>query len=465
MNSEWLLPHLEFRTQNSELNNNSKEKMTQRLTKLTLLLCAALCGRSLMAQPMNLRQCMDYAVAHSTEMRLSAADRSDERAAYRQSLLAAFTPTVAAQSYAYNQYGRNLDPETNTYTDFTTFHNGYSLSGSITLFDGFQAVGKIRLAYLQRQKGLSQEQQCADQVRIAVMEAYYQLLYYRQLSEVLRQQCATADSALTKVRREEELGRKGHADVVQMESELAERQYQLADAEGRRDQALLQLQETLCWPADRPLLIADQPEELESAAAPSAPVELPAVLIARSDLREAEIGVRQARSAWSPTLSLGAGWSTTYYTYPGLESYTPLPFAQQWRTNGGKYLQLTLNIPLYSRGTRTLALRKSQSERVRAQVRLEQALREDTNALRRATLDVETAHASALKAQRMAEVKQQAFALSQRQFELGLISAIEYQTASQAHLSAQAENLNAQLQLRLKHHLLRYRQTGQLSVQ
>ena len=280
------------------------------------------------------------------------------------------------------------------------------------------------------------------------------------MAEVLQQQCATADSALTKVRREEELGRKGYADVVQMESELAERQYQLTDAEGRRDQALLQLQETLCWPSDRPLLIADEPEELEPLAAPSSPVELPAVLIAHSELREAEIGVRQARAAWSPTLSLGAGWSTTYYTYPNLPDYTPLPFAQQWRANGGQYIQLTLNIPLYSRGTRTLALRKSQNERVRAQVRLEQALREDTNALCRATLDVETAEASALKAQRMAEVKQQAFDLSRRQFELGLISAIEYQTAAQAHLSAQAENLNARLQLRLKRHLLRYRQTG-----
>ncbi len=454
--------------------------MTHRLSKPILLLCALIYGHSLIAQPMTLRDCMDYAVAHATEMRLSAADRSDEHAAHRQALLAAFTPSIGAQSYAYNQYGRNLDPETNTYTDFTTFHNGYSLSGSITLFDGFQALGKIRLAYLQSQKGLSHEQQCADGVRIAVMEAYYQLLYYRQLAEVLRQQCATTDSALTKVRREEELGRKGHADVVQIESELAERQYQLADAEGRRDQALLQLQETLCWPSDRPLLIADQPEELEPLAAPNSQLStlnsqfsilnsqfstlnsdrLPAVRIARSELREAEIGVRQARSAWSPTLSLAAGWSTTYYTYPGLEGYTPLPFAQQWHTNGGKYLQLSLNIPLYSRGTRTLALRKSQNERVRAQVRLEQALREDTNALRRATLDVETAEASALKAQRMAQVKQQAFALSQRQFELGLISAIEYQTASQAHLSAQAENLNAQLQLRLKRHLLRYRQTG-----
>lgn len=434
--------------------------MTHRLTKIILLLSAALCGGNLGAQPMTLQQCMDYAVAHSAQMRLSAADRSDEQAAWRQSFLAAFTPALSAQSYAYNQNGRNLDPETNTYTDFTTFHNGYSLSGSITLFEGFQAIGRIRLASLARQKGLSQEQQCADQVRIAVMEAYYQLLYYRRLSEVLHLTCATADSALSKARREEELGRKGHADVVQMESELAERQYQLTDACGRRDQALLQLSETLCWPSGQPLLVADPDDETESIATPAARIELPAVAIARAELRRAEVEVRQARAAWSPALTLGAGWSTTYYTYPGLEGYTPVPFDQQWKANGGQYIQLTLNLPLYSRGARTLALRKSQNERHRAQVRLEQALREDSNALCRVALEVETALASATKAQRLADVRQQAFALSRRQFELGLISAIEYHTASQAYLNAQAENLNAQLQLRLKRHLLRYRQTG-----
>ena len=104
--------------------------MIRRKTIPILLICLALGGSAIHGQPMSLSACMDFAVSHSTEMRLSAADRSDERAEKVQAILGAFTPSVSAQSYAYNQYGRNLDPETNTYTDFTTFHNGYSLSAS-----------------------------------------------------------------------------------------------------------------------------------------------------------------------------------------------------------------------------------------------------------------------------------------------------------------------------------------------
>ena len=436
--------------------------MIRRKTIPLLLLSLALGGSAIHGQPMSLSDCMDYAVSHSTEMRLSAADRSDERAERVQALLSAFTPGVSAQSYAYNQYGRNLDPETNTYTDFTTFHNGYSLSAGITLFDGFQAINRLRIAKVQQQMGLSQEQQTADKVRLATMEAYYQVVYYDRLVEVLRLQAATADSALLKAQREEALGRKGHADVVQMESEQAQRQFQLTQAEGQLQQALLTLKETMCWPLDSSLSITKTITKNENNNENENAFVSPSVQIAEAHLRQAHLQLQQARGAWSPSLSLNAGWSTTYYTYPDMAGYQPLPFREQWKNNGGEYVQLTLSIPIYSKGQRSLALSKSKNEVSRAQARLEQAQRERDNALCRARDEVATAQAAARQATRMAEVKHQAFLLAQRQYALGIITAIEYQTASQSFLNAEADSINALLQLQLKQHQLNYYQTGKL---
>ena len=460
--------------------------MIRRKTIPILLICLTLGSSALHGQPMSLSDCMDYAVGHATEMRLSAADRSDERAEKGQAILGAFTPSVSAQSYAYNQYGRNLDPETNTYTDFTTFHNGYSLSAGITLFDGFQAISRLRIATVQQQMGLSLEQQTADKVRLATMEAYYQVVYYDRLVEVLRQQAATADSALAKAQREEELGRKGHADVVQMQAEQAQRQFQLTQAQGQLGQAMLTLKETMCWPADSSLTVDcslvlneninvnfnlnENKNENENINVNlylnenknENLFELPSVQIAGAQLRQAELQLRQTRSAWSPSLSLNAGWSTTYYTYPDMAGYQPLPFREQWKNNGGEYVQLTLNIPIYSKGQRSLALSKSKNELARARARLEQAQREHDNALCRARDELATAQAAARQAERMAEVKRQAYLLAQRQYALGLITAIEYQTASQSFLTAEADNINALLQLQLKQHQLNYYLTGKL---
>lgn len=438
--------------------------MTRRKTIPLLLLSLALGGSAIHGQPMSLSACMDFAVSHSTEMRLSAADRSDERAEKVQAILGAFTPSVSAQSYAYNQYGRNLDPETNTYTDFTTFHSGYSLSAGITLFDGFQAINRLRIAKVQQQMGHTQERQTADKVRLATMEAYYQVVYYDRLVEVLRLQAATADSALLKAQREEALGRKGHADVVQMESEQAQRQFQLTQAEGQLQQALLTLKETMCWPADSSLSITKTitKNENNNGNDNENAFVSPSVQIAEAHLRQAQLQLQQARGAWSPSLSLNAGWSTTYYTYPDMAGYQPLPFRDQWKNNGGEYVQLTLSIPIYSKGQRSLALNKSKNEVSRAQARLEQAQRERDNALCRARDEVATAQAAARQAERMAEVKRQAFLLAQRQYALGIITAIEYQTASQSFLTAEADNINALLQLQLKRHQLNYYRTGKL---
>lgn len=438
--------------------------MTCRKTIPLLLLSLALGGSAIHGQPMSLSACMDFAVSHSTEMRLSAADRSDERAEKVQAILGAFTPSVSAQSYAYNQYGRNLDPETNTYTDFTTFHNGYSLSAGITLFDGFQAINRLRIAKVQQQMGLTQERQTADEVRLATMEAYYQVVYYDRLVDVLRLQATTADSALFKAQREEELGRKGHADVVQMESEQAQRQFQLTQAEGQLQQALLTLKETMCWPLDSSLSITKtiMKNENNNGNDNENAFVLPSVQIAEAHLRQAQLQLQQARGAWSPSLSLNAGWSTTYYTYPDMAGYQPLPFREQWKNNGGEYVQLTLSIPIYSKGQHSLALSKSKNEVSRAQTRLEQAQRERDNALCRVRDEVATAQAAARQAERMAEVKHQAFLLAQRQYALGLITAIEYQTASQSFLTAEADSINALLQLQLKQHQLNYYRTGKL---
>ena len=151
---------------------------------VAVLLTCSLLPVALMAQehdarsPMTLHDCMEYAVSNSTKMRIQAADRSDEQWQRRHAIMQAFTPTISAQTYAYNQYGRNLDPETNTYNNVTTFHNGYGVSAGITLFDGFQAVNNLRMASTSVKMGASKEQQERDQICLATMEAFANGRYY-----------------------------------------------------------------------------------------------------------------------------------------------------------------------------------------------------------------------------------------------------------------------------------------------
>lgn len=412
--------------------------------------------------PMTLHDCMEYAVSNSTKMRIEAANRDDERWLRRQAIMQLFTPNINAETYAYNQYGRNLDPETNTYNNVTTFYNGYSVNAGITLFDGFRSVNNLRMAQITAKMGMSKERQVRDEICLATMEAYCNVIYYAELEAVLREQVQTAQSARDKAVRQEELGEKGHADVMQMESELAQKRYYLITASNQMNDAMTALKDVMFWPIDDELMIERSIMEPVMVLASGsdltekAKMMLPQAEIAMMNRKRAEADLRMARGEYFPTLSFYGGWSTTYYTYPGKQDYATTPFREQFRNNAGEYLQLSLSVPIYDQLRRRTSLRQKKNALVRAQIEYEQTMRDIENEVARAINDRQGAEAAFRQADRLADAQKEAFRLSSKQYEAGLISALEYQTASQAYLQAMAERTGMLLKLRIKDSIVRY---------
>lgn len=411
---------------------------------------------------MTLHDCMEYAVSNSTRMKILAADRNDERWQRRQAIMQMFTPNIEAETYAYNQYGRNLDPETNTYNNVTTFYNGYSVNAGITLFDGFRSINNIKMASITAKMGVSKEQQTKDEICLATMEAFSNVIYYTELETILQEQVKTAQAARDKATRQEELGQKSHADVMQMESELAQRQYHLITATNQRNDAMMTLKDVMFWPIGDELKIDRSIGEpvvaLASCSelAETAKAMLPKAEIASMNRKKAEVDLKIARGSYSPTLSFYGGWSTTYYTYPGMKDYKPTSFSEQFKNNAGEYLQLSISIPIYDQLRRRTTLKQKKNALVRAEAEYAQTMRDIENEVARAINDRQGALMAFKQADKLAEVQKEAFRLSAKQFESGLISAIEYQTVSQTYLNAMAERTGALLKLRIKDSVVRY---------
>ena len=319
---------------------------------------------------MDLKACMRYAVEHSTKMRIAQADNLDAQIDRRDAILAAFTPTIEGSTYAYSNFGRSIDPETNTYIRTTSFHNGYSLSAGINLFNGFQAVNNLKITKTAQLMGLTKEQQTEDQICLATMEAYCNVLYYTEMQNALQAQVATAEKAVQLATRQEQLGQKSHADVVQMQSDLshadvvqmqsdlAERQYQLTTCRNNLNNAVITLKDVMFWPIEKPLKIigldvglshrGSQTDEI-SQMVEFAKTNMPSVLLAEGTMKNARLALKTARWQLLPRLSLYGGWSSSYFTYPGMEGYVPTPYFEQMKNNGGEYVQLSLSIPIFDR--------------------------------------------------------------------------------------------------------------------
>jgi outer membrane protein len=414
---------------------------------------------------MDLKTCMNYAVEHSTKMRVQQADNRDAQIDRRDAILAAFTPQVSGNTYAYYNFGRSIDPETNTYTVVTSFHNGYSLSAGIELFNGFRAVNNLKITKTAQQMGLTKEQQVEDQICLATMEAYCNVLYYTELEKALQGQVVTAEKALQLATRQEELGQKSHADVVQMQSDLAERQYQLTTCRNNLNNAFITLKDVMFWPIGEPMkidgsiaqqmLLVTAPVDAQTMVA-QARQTMPSVLLAEGTMKNAQLALKTAKWQLLPSLALYGGWSSSYFTYPGRDGYVPTPYFEQLKNNGGEYVQLSLSIPIFDRlsGHSNIAKRKNAYDR--AQADYDQALRDVEAEVLRAVADRDGAADALKQAETRAALQQEAFALNGKRFEQGLISSIEYQAASNNYLNALAEQLNARLQYFIKNSVVNY---------
>ena len=435
------------------------------------------------ATTMDLKACMRYAVEHSTKIRIQQADNRDAQINRRDAILAAFTPELSGSTYAYVNFGRSIDPETNTYIRTTSFHNGYSLSGGIVLFNGFQAVNNLKITKTAKLMGFTKEQQLEDQICLATMEAYCNVLYHTELEKALQAQVATAEKAVQLATRQEQLGQKSHADVVQMQSDLAERQYQLTTCRNNLNNAVITLKDVMFWPIEKPLKIdglavglshcgsritndsllrlpyydspTDQTDEI-SQMVEFAKTNMPAVLLAEGTMKNARLALKTARWQLLPRLSLYGGWSSSYFTYPGMEGYVPTPYFEQLKNNGGEYVQLSLSIPIFDRLSSHSNIARKKNAYDRAQADYEQALQTVEAEVRRAIADRDGSADALRQANTRAELQQEAFALNTKRFEQGLISSIEYQTASNNYLNALAEQLNAWLQYFIKSSVVTY---------
>ena len=434
-------------------------------TTLTMI-ALPLFGRG--REMMSLKDCMEYAVENAAQVQVQRTKVGDARLDRRDAILTAFTPSIEASTYGYYRWGRSIDPETNTYVTTTSLNNGWSVSAGITLFDGFSALNNIKIAKTSLSMGLTRERQEEDKVCLATMEAYFNVLYYTELVGILAEQVENAQSALTLASRQEELGVKGHADVVQMEADLADREYELVSARNSLADAKITLEDVMLWPVGEELVIDTSLDSLDattSGASGNVIVEdiilkarasMPSVLVAKGALDNAKYALRTAKWQFLPTLGLYGGWSTSYYTYPGQVGYTPTPYWNQFTNNGGEYLQLSLSIPIYDRLSKFTKLSKRRNEYRRAAIEYDKSLRDVESEVRRAVSDCDGAESALLQAERRADAQEEAYRLNSRKFEQGLISSIEYNTASSNYLKAKAERLNALLKWQLKRRVVSY---------
>ena len=458
----------------------------------------AFASKPTMAQGMGknwgLDSCMTYAVEHATDVKREMINARQRKQDY-QKAVTDFLPSVAGGVQGQYAWGRNIDPETNTYNHVTTFNNYYQLYVSLNVFDGFATINAFKQAKLARAYSTTAMQKVRDDKAIDVMLKFVDAAYAEASIQIASDKLAESKRLLAKMQRLYELGEKGRPDVVQMESQVAEDEYNLTHQKNVAQQSLLTLKSAMNFPVEEELLLKTKAYDEKVSAiekgkqvnegkqnvklhlvdnqvhsrmgdGPS-PINHETVYLsflhASPDVKSAEYEVEKARYDYKiakgrllPSLSLSGGISTNFYRnlsqrgqYEG--------FASQFRNNRGEYLALTLSIPIYD-NVAWHSVKKARNDWQLAQVNLEETKRKLHDHIAQAVMDAEGYAKELYQMNKKVASDSLAYYMSSRKFEEGMLSTFDLHTAAQTLLESRIKQLQMQMLLVIKQRLVDYYQ-------
>ena len=423
------------------------------------------------AQSWSLDDCMKYAVEHATEVKREVVNARQRKQDY-QHAVAGFLPAVTGGVQGQYAWGRNIDPETNTYNNVTTFNNYYQLYAELNVFDGFATINALKQAKLSRDYSATAMQKIQDDRAIDVMQKYVDAAYAEASIRIASEKLNESKRMLAKMQRLYELGEKGRPDVVQMESQVAEDEYNLTHQENVAKQSLLALKSAMNFPVDEELKILIKEEQNLKLTSDNKEVSESGVNYETvyqgfqnisPDLKSAEYEVERARYDYKiakgrllPSLSLGGGISTNYYKNLSQKGQYD-GFASQFRNNQGEYLALTLSIPIYN-SDRWHSVKKARNDWQLAQVNLEETRRKLHDQIAQAVMDAEGYAKELHQMQKKVVSDSLAYHMSSRKFEEGMLSTFDLHTAAQTLLESRIKELQMQMLLIIKQRLVGYYQ-------
>ncbi len=119
-----------------------------------------------------------------------------------QHAVAGFLPTVTGGVQGQYAWGRNIDPETNTYNNVTTFNNYYQLYAELNVFDGFATINALKQAKLRRDYSATAMQKMQDDRAIDVMQNYVDAAYAEARIQIASEKLNESKRMLAKMKRD-----------------------------------------------------------------------------------------------------------------------------------------------------------------------------------------------------------------------------------------------------------------------
>lgn len=430
----------------------------------------------------TLQQCIQRALDYNISIKQSELSNEINKVSVDQNTAALF-PSINGNASQNYYYGKSIDPNTNVFTTQQVRSNSFSLSSSVSLFEGFtlqNSLKQSKLNYLSSQNELKKIQ---NDISLNVVNYYLQVLYNQELLTITQDQLAASKVQRDRMKRMYELGSISKSNYLDLESQYASDEVRLVQSQSQYDQSILSLTQLLELDSVEnfsisspqivvPEVVADQFNT--SAIYAKALTNQPDIKSSEYKVLSSEKSLAIARGNYLPRLFASGSLSTNYstsdqtvydfiygtptstltgYTSNGDDVYTVSPnvtpvfrktsFSDQIDNNLSKSIGLSLQVPIFNGLSTRSNVKRAKMNYEISKLNHESNKKNLYKSVQQAVIDASSSYKKYVAGQRSVDALTESYTFSQRSLELGSISTYDYLQSKNNFAKVQADLLQA----------------------
>ncbi len=414
-------------------------------------------GNTLVAQQKwSLNQCVSFAIENNIDLSQYNIQEKMSGEAFNQSKRD-LLPGVSLSSNAGLSFGRSVDPNTNDIINTEFFNNTYNLSSSVVLFDGFRLQNQIQYEKFRKKVSEYNRLNAVDDLAFGVMNAFFDIIYYRGMLEIAKEQVETSKLNMKATEKQAEVGIKSKSDLLEVRANLEAEQLRRIQIENSLVSAHLKLSQLMNMtnavevePSYEEYSVLNETIPLRDQLFESYTSWSPYFQSFMSQLKASEKSLAISRSALYPSLiaggSINTGYSETYKDNSG----NVIGFGEQFKNNKSQSLGASLSLPIFSRWDNRSNIKQAKLEVELAKARLSSEKQKLYFEMTSTLNELEALGKEFLQYEKQKEVDQLAYQTAEKKFDQGLISVIDFYVVKNRYANSNSQVLRAKLQLEMK---------------
>ena len=424
--------------------------MIRTIFTISYLLFVALFA-SLHAQEIwSLEKCINYALDNNIKIKqgvISTQYQKNQLLQSRNSRL----PNLTGQVSQNLNFGRSLTYD-NTYKDINSSESDFGVGTNVPIFAGFQITNNVAKLQLDLEASLSDLEKAKSDISVNIASTFLEILFAKDLVKVSQDQLAVTKLQIQQITEKVEAGSLARGSLLEIQAQAAGEELNLVNAINQLQLAKLTLTQLLELASQDnfDIEVPALPEiQAQASIVPATEVYKSALLtrpeIKGADLRyqSSQYQLKIAQGALYPTVSLYANLYDTYNNKYKDINGDDITLSKQLKNNQRKSIGVQMNIPIFSRFQNKIQVDNAKLQVVNYGLELE-------NSKKLLRSDIETAQTTAIAAlnrfisnQKAVSSMREAFRYSEEKFSVGLVNAVEYNTAKSKLTKSESDLLQA----------------------